>query len=855
MIVPTSNVIVGFDREVMSRLFSEGSTYKSLVAEITEDRSLDVLLFDNESNPNFISFEHTFGMRSGMRMTLEFIDPKQEFEKRFFDKLSVGKIISSYTVPEIEKIEGANSESADDVKQSLKEYPDEFLAAFKEELISSAKQKELYVAYGTGNNFDLWSGPHRVTLVGADIDVGGPRKIKIMLAPTPYALDINQRRGAYNESVNLNLQGLGIRYSGESKEINFQADKVYDPTDYLDSFKFSEIKNFNKETIDALKNLGEEQIAKNISKYDFHSMIVDAIRQYVQKATGNSNVIVILPNINVVCRRAISDLGKDFKIEAPSGSPELGPGNLKEAKSKQLYARDLDNLGKSQMFLVSVLKSFGLTVKEKDDGLPVMERPVIPAFPLAYRIIAEQSVNVSEAFLRKLKKKFTVVLTAEAKTIPNHTKILKNVFDKIKERSKDAYQMSNLGIFYETNTDILKLWSTGKNADADEVPWSKAYTLAGYDSFKEEGGAIIVGDVALIKEYLYGGVDLNQKYASIDFLKSEANKSTGITQTTEVVNTEDPTPEDFRFAATTVIPLHPLDRVLLASPIYNAAIRELCYPKLVGDGSFGNISLLPDEFAYKDVNFSETEKGFIEENGISVFRYNTQNPNVLDMSFKYGPIYLAMLKQLGFQKEIKKIASAVVEGILPRGVGSFPITTPGAAMAYWRSKQFSLGKGDTKRQKIITQLANKLSPALVESLGENTAEEAANSIAAMVAELEKNNLKGLVEVDQQLPGTPQSIMTDQVEDLYRRAIGIEITTLPNFHLSRMSTITSPCILFAQDQPIFQNNKVERSLINNFISGYYKIMGFTHRITPRETVSEFKLVKNSFKLSQADNETE
>ena len=89
MIVPTSNVIVGFDREVMSRLFSKGSTYKSLVAEITEDRSPDVLLFDNESNPNFISFEHTFGMRSGMRMTLEFIDPKQEFEKRFFDDISV----------------------------------------------------------------------------------------------------------------------------------------------------------------------------------------------------------------------------------------------------------------------------------------------------------------------------------------------------------------------------------------------------------------------------------------------------------------------------------------------------------------------------------------------------------------------------------------------------------------------------------------------------------------------------------------------------------------------------------------------------------------------------------------------
>ncbi len=83
MKVPTANIVVAFNRATMERLFSAGSTATSLLSTLTDDGEDTAILFNSESNPNFISFEHSIGLGPGMRMTLEFIDPKGEFEKRY----------------------------------------------------------------------------------------------------------------------------------------------------------------------------------------------------------------------------------------------------------------------------------------------------------------------------------------------------------------------------------------------------------------------------------------------------------------------------------------------------------------------------------------------------------------------------------------------------------------------------------------------------------------------------------------------------------------------------------------------------------------------------------------------------
>jgi len=237
MNIPTANIVVAFNKETMDRLFSSGATYTSLVAQLTEGTE-NALLFDNVANPNFISFEHSLGLGGGMKMSLSFIDPKDEFESRFF-KTNPAELIQGFSDPASEKTTSFITDKPDDVRQSQEKYSKEYVAQYKQELAKSIGEREIYVAYGTGKNLDLWSGPHRTILTNADITVKGAKKVTLTMTPTTNALDIGQRRGAYNEQANLNLQGLKMRYAGQSQEIKFNEDKAYDPTRYLGIGEYS----------------------------------------------------------------------------------------------------------------------------------------------------------------------------------------------------------------------------------------------------------------------------------------------------------------------------------------------------------------------------------------------------------------------------------------------------------------------------------------------------------------------------------------------------------------------------------------------------------------------------------------
>ena len=82
MNIPVPHVIVAFDKRIIATLFTVGTNFEDLAQELA--RSDDAFLFDSKANPNFISFEHSFGGKEeGNIMTLTLIDPKKEFEERF----------------------------------------------------------------------------------------------------------------------------------------------------------------------------------------------------------------------------------------------------------------------------------------------------------------------------------------------------------------------------------------------------------------------------------------------------------------------------------------------------------------------------------------------------------------------------------------------------------------------------------------------------------------------------------------------------------------------------------------------------------------------------------------------------
>jgi hypothetical protein len=913
MSIPTANVIVGFDRDAMLKYFSVGETYQSLVTGITDE----VLLFDSESNPNFISFEHSL-LDGKFEMKLTFIDPKGDFERRFFsdniprniaaysDDPNLATKLNNLTLGDIQNNEQVSDPDSSKAEEQLKAsqllYSPKFYEDTQKELAKYYYNNSMYVAYGSGSDLASWSGPHRVLLTHADIAVKGPRKITLTLSPTASPIRTGNRTGAYNEKVNLDLGGLSMRFKGMSKPILFsnlvEGKAAYDPLHYLglDGSEESIVTENRSAISQALSNTGLAGLSSQLADFDFHSILVDALREYVQKAAGTPNVIILLPNINVTCRYIINALLNDTRASAPS-LEQLERGRVLRDWN---YNPILETVGFKEQFLTNFLNAFGLglEVVHKEGSSQVLDVGAAPTSNLATKQDYEKGTSYNERVrdYYKVNNFYAEIGKASNEGIPEHLKTVKDIIKNINRWSKEEYQVK-LKVYDETDLQVLNLWA-GNNK---KYPITKSTTFGGYREFLPTKNAVIIGDQGLIQQYLYGGVSLDSKFKSIQAYKDSAalaqsnhdkyqkiaddlqyswentpqawalhatqytegdtdwtpwtqvdaagpNAPTGKLSALAKANEALEDLENSILGAIKAIPLHPLDAITLVDKDYNEAIRSIIRPSM---GAFGDVSDLPDSFGYLDRNFSDASKSRIENNKIPVFRYNTTNPNVLNMDFKFAGVYLAQLKA-GFSKVVNRKASAVVEGILPFGTGSFPIRSRLSAIKYLKQKGFSLGMDEDTREEIKAELAGKVNSNLLASLGTFEPEKAADALAAILDIMEQGDnadLKGLIKIDQEAPGNPQSIITDLAEDMYRNALTMVIKTLPMFQISNIHNIASPCLVFAQEAPIKQSIPKERSTLDHFYSGFYMVMGYRHTINTTTASSEFMIVKSDPKYSE------
>ena len=382
MRVPTANVIVGFNREAIDRLFTAGATYTDLIQELSKPGPGfdDTLLFDSVSNPNFLSFEHSNNMGEGIIMKLTLIDPKGEFEKRFTSD-NIVTTLAGYAYNGGDSPDFLEDQVKKDMKKSGSQYDEAFFADLAIEYEKHKSQSQMYIAYGTGDNLDLWSGPHRVVLNTADLSMKGARKISLTFAPSPTALQMHQRRGAYNEKVNLDLAGLTMRYSGISKDIKFQnildLDSAYDPWNYVKTQPLpidASSKSRSKQIISTFSRAGLSDLADLIQDFDYHSLIVDTLRSYIQKATSNPNVIVLLPNINIICRNLINNTALETipRFSEDDGTYPVPFNRMWSPTEKLQYKENfikafLEKLGLGFLFVHKALYVFGTDPK----ALPV----------------------------------------------------------------------------------------------------------------------------------------------------------------------------------------------------------------------------------------------------------------------------------------------------------------------------------------------------------------------------------------------------------------------------------------------------------------------------------------------------
>jgi hypothetical protein len=945
-IIPTANVIVSYSADAINKLFESGGSSKNLLNSIEEDSEL--LLFNKESNPNFISFDYSFGLGGGQHIaTLKFLDPENEFESRFFTKGFA------------ENVAGFKRENPDNALLSGEQgqrpatYPAGFIgpgirqtdvdSALRNQFIERYKKaygnKNLYIAYGSGFDTATWAGPYQMYMTGANIEGAKGKVITLQLTPTPKGLLKMDNRTATGDVVNLSMNGLYTRTTGESDQVNFALLSSPPDRDVLEGFdKIYEINPYSPRKGEVISPTAQEQrgriqevflsessttalaqrqyfkganAAASMAEINYHDMIVDCLKDYIAKATGNPNVIVLLPNLNLLLLDFIQEeVNKLINAQAPFSSQPGSHATVALSNSD----RESREAFKHYSYLRQVLMSLGFSLTTTP--LEGQENKDYTSTSMSKQVREAQYENETDQYLKFIgNNTFNIVLnTRSSDLIANHEETLIGVMDKLKAGMKGRYPLNPV-TFVENNEKWTGLWGT-------KPLYAKHRTFAGNGKvrYQKNREAIIFGDLGLIKSYLYATKDLVKtaedplevpeiKAANKRFndIKTEIQQL-GLPDVSAVV-AGDPQAvalseqlgelktlrKEARFTALNAFIsfagtniLGPLDRSILDEE-YQKEARETILSKIdtVNKTPFGNLYEVPEEFSIGVSQLDEEDslaalQKASAENRFPIFKYNTSNPNVVQLKTDVSLAYYAAM-QMGWQKSIDRQAAGVVTGLLTSKHATLPVLNTEEAINFLFANNFADGNLDDKVA-LIRELEKRVSHSLVEDYNlkaTQVAEQAtvdsfldpmkgitvvepqtyniqtiAAQIGVVASQMQLEGNAPVIMVDQEKPGDPTSIMAQLLTQAQRRAFNVTLKTTPLFHLSTVGKgMLSNCLLFAQDPPVIKTGtRPTQNFFNTFLSGMYQIVGFKHKIDATgEASSEFTLIGGPISTTEKEND--
>jgi hypothetical protein len=868
--------------------------------------------------------------------TLKFLDPENEFESRFFTKGFVENVAGFKTEnPDNVLLSGEQGQRPATNRQT------DVDSAVRNQFIERYKKaygnKNLYIAYGSGFDTATWAGPYQMYMIGANIEGAKGKVITLQLTPTPKGLLKMDNRTATGDIVNLSMNGLYTRTTGQSGGVNIAFlgspageggfDRVYEISPYPN------LKGLKLATSDkrlAVEDTFESESATNVlaqkkffkgsnaikamAEINYHDMIVDCIKDYIGKATGNPNVIVLLPNLNLLLLDFIQEeVNKLINAQAQSAAQ---PGShATVALPPSTAQREVDESFKMYSYLREVMTSLGFdwTTKkaatDKNFVGPPNAHNEYTSIGISRKVREAKNLNEAMQYERFLEfNEFNIALnTRSSDLIANHEETLIGVMDKLKSAMKGRYPLNPI-TFVENNQNWTRLWG-------EKPLYAKHRTFAGIGHTRysrKNNEAIIFGDLGLIKSYLYATKDLvktAEDPLAISEIKEANRKTAQIQEQIEqlglpdvsAVTAGDPAAlalseqlgelktlkEQSRFnalnafisfAGTNI--LGPLDRSILDEQ-YQKDARDNILSKsdTVNKTPFGNLYEVPEEFSIgvsqldREDSLAALQKASAE-NRFPIFKYNTSNPNVLQLKTDVSLAYYAAM-QMGWQKSIDRQAAGVVTGLLTTKHATLPVLNTEEAINFLFANNFADGTFDDKIE-LIRELEKRVSHSLVEDYNlkaEQVALEQSTpmrrvepqtyniqTIAAQIGEVASQmQVEGnapVIMVDQEKPGDPTSIMAQLLTQAQRRAFNVTLKTTPLFHLSTVGKgMLSNCLLFAQDPPVIKTGtRPTQNFFNTFLSGMYQIVGFKHKIDATgEASSEFTLIGGPISTTEKEND--
>lgn len=750
--VPTTSLLISSDGELLLEALSDlgrsGGNLINKVAEINSKERGGILLFSNQANPNFISLEHTF-MESEQKIVIKFIDPKGEFETNYFSPGSMWRDLTAKSALERErnkKLRQVRNRS----KDSAKDLPEVDYKVLSK-IVSNSSTKPMYIAYGVSNDPATWSTVHRVIMTGIVFDNNASREFTLTLAPYPRSLNKQGRIGIFSQQIDMDTMGFDLAAEGESQRIRFE-------------------------------NAGEGKVyAYKNSPYstDYHFLITDAIVDYIRKASGGANVIVLFPDLNKILDQHIEKLG----------SQESG-GDI---------ADQLRNT------IDSLMSSLNLSLKAKPNYRGKFTKGnAIPSQYYSFQDSTKPKSGLQDSLYNNKKQAnyyntydFHVRLSSEnsSEGVPDFLEPLKNVFSSLKKYSSTGYTMDTV-YFTETDLRLLKFW--GSKTNKNKLTFNGKYT------FDENIPTVVIGDPNLISNLLCPRED--QEKMPLDIV-------------------------------------HPINSRELITEDYTSGIQKILKVYMLGKSVFGNINQVPDIFQYKDDVLSEEGIDLIEKNKIPVFRHNTSEPNVTKIKVAdEANAYFANLS-LGYAKQIERLAVQLIDGKAAVRIRDYKISSIKSLInAINRSRYSNFGPTLTK-EKIIKDVESRVDTSLKEKIvKEGEYESVASYIKAILDNTDEEKSLQL-KISQEVNAEPAVMVDKFATQLANQTTKIVVNTLPLCSISSKTIYQfSPAVVFSQDLPMQGQVFPRRTRFNNYLTGVYQIVGWKHSLGSSKAESVFVLAK-------------
>ena len=675
----------------------------------------------------------------------------------------------------------------------------------------SVFKRSIWISYGVGDLLENWCPPMVFdTAVGAEYTVGGKNARVLKLKYD----GVSSRPTNTATSHFLSKVGARIVCKGTSGRI-------------LNASAMEAKKKYYND----LNTTNEYFPYFNHGLYfSIHEIITDVLTDYIRNASSNDNVLVVVPDLDILLLDKLTASMKSSGVNWFLRSSE----KPKVATSYAEFAKVLKGL-------TSFFEDLGMQLTDRRFGVNV-------AGTLALKNVEQEVTNPDEVPNYLQTNNYHISLTSDIGQ-DNHLEALEEVSNAISKAAIASYKGSNTAVPDES-FDF-------KEYVVNDFVLLKALARKGLIPTASEP-LYIFGTSKMVNDFVFGQIAFT----------TETGEISSISQVSGQTINDAELPQHISLAA---FRIHPLDRIKGLDETYIKTMALYQDPSLAFS-PFGFDAIRVNDI---DVTISDKIKNKFT---VPIFSIGTRNSNVMNLKLDYNKNYLVALTSLKYSPDTRntqitgivddsKVSDKITrvftqfddldldqvrqKGDNPEWIKFKKLVDPYRDTSY-RYQLWGQGKQDKDAGDMLDIFEEISSPEAAETLktalSERGGDDEEEYYDLMLTSLEALSLATPAQVVTTPVGKGTSSVVRATTLLFERlkkmAIIGTVKTLPLFQLSSMKrTINKPCLIYAVE-PRFQGVKRHADAIKGppFYTGMYTIAGFKHTISGNSAYSEFKINK-------------